>query len=118
MYKSLLVTAALLLAPLPAFSQGGPRSEDRDTYPDRRDRGDLESMLRDLGEEIRGGIRSGLARGAAFLLRSGDATVAVRCDPRDSMRACVDATLTLLERARTAVPPGTTPPSGTTPPPR
>jgi hypothetical protein len=118
MYKPLLVAAALILAPLPAMSQGGPRPEDRDTTTDRRDRGDLESMLRDLGEEIRGGIRGGFGRGAAFFLRHGEATVAVRCDPRDSMRACVDATLTLLERARTAAPPGATPPPGTTSPPR
>jgi hypothetical protein len=41
--------------------------------------------------------------------------VAVRCDPRETMRACVDATTTLLERARSALPPSGTP---ATPPPR
>jgi hypothetical protein len=38
--------------------------------------------------------------GAGFFLKHGDSIVAVRCDPRDSMRSCVDSTLTLLERAR------------------
>jgi hypothetical protein len=39
--------------------------------------------------------------------------VAVRCDPQESMRACVDATTTLLDRSRSAMPPGGAP---TTPP--
>jgi hypothetical protein len=40
--------------------------------------------------------------------------VAVRCDPRDSMRSCVDSTLTLLERARSMQPgPGGTGQGGT-----
>jgi hypothetical protein len=103
MKKAVLLALALALLPLPALSQGASHSEDRDHSDYRKDR-DLEAMLRELG--IRGG-----GRGAAFFLRSGDATVAVRCDPGDSMRACVDATLTLLEKARSALPQagGTTP---------
>ena len=92
MTKALLLTALLMLAPLPASSQ----SDDREA---RRGR-DLEDLLRDIGDGGSGSRRGG----AAFLLRSGDATVAVRCDPQDSMRACLDATLTLLDRARTMAP--------------
>jgi hypothetical protein len=108
MTKALLLTALLMLAPLPAASQ----SEDRDR--DSR-RGDVEELLREMGDGVLGGRRGG----ASFLLRSGDATVAVRCDPQDSMRTCVDATLTLLERARALAPTGgtsTPPPPGGTPP--
>lgn len=111
MKKALLLATALAVIPLPAFSQGGARSEDRDHFDHRSDR-DLAGLLRELGGP-RGG---GFGRGAAFYLRSGDATVAVRCDPGDSMRACVDATLTLLEKARAALPqPGGTGPAPTPP---
>jgi hypothetical protein len=110
MKKAVFLALVLASLPLPALSQGASHSEDRDHSDYRKDR-DLEGMLRELG--IRGG---GGGRGAAFFLRSGDATVAVRCDPGDSMRACVDATLTLLEKARSALPQagGTTP--GAAPP--
>jgi len=108
MKKAVLLALALALLPLPALSQGASHSEDRDHSDSRKDR-DLEGMLRELG--MRGG-----GRGAAFFLRSGEATVAVRCDPGDSMRTCVDVTLTLLEKARSALPQagGTTP--GAAPP--
>jgi hypothetical protein len=52
-------------------------------------------------------------------LRNGDASVAVRCDPQDSMKSCVDSTLTLLDRARSMQPPGAAPggtPGGQPPP--
>ena len=81
-------------------------SEDRGYTEHRRDR-DFDGLLRELGG-TRGG---GPGRGAAFFLRNGDATVAVRCDSGDSMRACVDATLTLLDKARA----GMAQPSGTNP---
>ena len=72
---------------------------------------DLEELLRDIGDD---GPGRRLRRGAGFLLRSGDATMAVRCDPQENMRACVDATTTLLERARSALPPGGAPGSSAT----
>lgn len=111
MKKVLLVMAGLLLMPLPAFSQGASSSDDRDSSYGRRGP-DLEDLLRSMGEDVSG---RGPHRGAGFLLRSGDATVAVRCDPRESMRTCVDLTAALLERARSAMPssggvPGPTPP--------
>jgi hypothetical protein len=97
MNKALLVMAALVLTPLPASGQGA-RPDDRDGH-ERRDT-EIERILRELGgDDMRGG---GLRRGAGFFLRSGDSTVAVRCDPRESMRSCLDTTLTLLERVRSA----------------
>ncbi|MBD9375687.1 hypothetical protein IB238_24085 [Rhizobium sp. ARZ01] len=110
MNKFLLISAGLLLMPLPALGQTA--SGDRGSFQDRQDR-EIEDLLRSITDEVSGG--GGPRRGAAFLRRSGDATVAVRCDPRESMRDCVDLTTTLLEKARSAMPPGGTPP-GTAPP--
>ena len=112
MKKALLIAAGLALIALPALAQSSNDPEDRGRSYDRRDRDDLEELLRGIGDD---GAGSRLRRGAGFLLRSGDATVAVRCDPQENMRACVDATTTLLERARAALPPGGAP---ATPPPR
>ncbi|HEY2757171.1 MAG TPA: hypothetical protein VGJ01_15710 [Pseudolabrys sp.] len=113
MKKALVLAAALALLPLPALSQGMSRSEDRDSSDHRKDR-DLEGVLREMGVSTRGG---GGGRGASFFLRNGDSTVAVRCDPGDSMRACVDATLTLIDKAKAAQT-GTTTTPGTPPPAR
>ena len=110
MTKALLVAVGMMLISLPAVSQSSTDPEDRARSNDRRDR-DLEELLRDVGDD---GPGRRLRRGAGFVLRSGDATVAVRCDPQENMRACVDATTTLLERARAALPPAGTP--GTAPP--
>jgi hypothetical protein len=106
MNRAFVTTAVLLLSSLPAFSQTPPGGEGRDSSYSRRDR-DLEDILRGMGEGGREGMRHG--RGAAFFLRNGDAMVAVRCDPHDSTRECVDATLTLIERARSMQPPGAAP---------
>lgn len=111
MNKVLLVTAGLLLMPLPALSQGASDQDERGASSGRRDR-ELSELLRGLGDEGLGGTPR---RGASFLLRSGDATIAVRCDPRESMRTCVELTSALLERARSAMSGGGAP---ATPPPR
>jgi hypothetical protein len=110
MNKVLLVAASLLLAPLPALSQDTPRSDGQDRDGWREDR--LWQLMRDLRDEEDGGR----GRGAGFFLRRGDTTVAIRCDPRDGMRTCVDAAVTLLDRAR-SLPGGTAPSTGTPPPP-
>ena len=106
MNRAFVVTAVLLLSPLPAFSQTAPDGEGRDFSYSRKDR-DLEDILRGIGDHGREGTRRG--GGASFFLRSGDATLAVRCDPQDSMKSCVDATLTLLDRARSMLPSGAAP---------
>jgi len=105
MNRAFVITAVLLLSPLPAFSQTAPGGEGRDSSYSRKDR-DLEDILRGIGDHGREGTRRG---GASFFLRSGDGTLAVRCDPQDSMKSCVDATLTLLDRARSVLPPGGAP---------
>jgi hypothetical protein len=104
MNRAFVITAVLLLSPFPAFSQTGG-GEGRDSSYSRKDR-DLEDILRGMGDHGREGPRRG---GAAFFLRSGDGTVAVRCDPQDSMKSCVEATLTLMDRARSMQPSGGSP---------
>jgi hypothetical protein len=102
MKKILLIAAGLMMISLPAFSQS---SDDRDSRGQTYDRQghDLEEFLRDMSDDAPG---RRLRRGAAFLLRSGETTLAVRCDPQENMRACVDAGTTLLERAHSMLPPG------------
>jgi hypothetical protein len=95
MNKAFVIIAVLLLSPFPAFSQDARGGDERDSSYSRKDR-DLDDLLRGLGDHGREGRRGG----ASFVLRNGDSVVAVRCDPQDSMKACVDATLTLLDRAR------------------
>jgi hypothetical protein len=116
MNRAFFITAVLLVSPFPAFSQTAPGGDGRDSSYSRSDR-DLEDILRGMGGYAREGLRSG---GAAFFLRNGDAMVAVRCDPQDSMKSCVDATLTLLDRARSMQPSGAAPggPPGGQPPSR
>jgi len=104
MNKAFLTTAVLLLSSLPAFSEDVRGGNERDSSYSRKDR-DLDDLLRGLGDHGREGRRGG----ASFVLRNGDSVVAVRCDPQDSMKACVDATLTLLDRARSMQSSGTAP---------
>ena len=117
MNRAFVITAVLLLSPFPAFSQTGGGGDGRDSSYSRKDR-DLEDILRGIGDHGREGTRRG--GGASFFLRSGDGTLAVRCDPQDSMKSCVDATLTLLDRARSMQPSGAAPggPPGGQPPSR
>ena len=111
MNRVLMMAAVLLLAPWPALSQDD--SDRRDGSGGRRDR-DLEDILSEIGA----GVARASRRAAAFLLRSGDSTVAVRCDPQDSMRTCVDVTIMLLDRSRSSLPPGPGAAPGTPPPSR
>jgi len=110
MKKILLMAAALLLAPLPALSQGASRADDQDRDGWREDH--LWRLMQGLREDGDGSTR----RSAGFLLRRGDTTLAIRCDPRDSMRVCVDAALTLLDKARSLPAAGAAPSPGTPPP--
>ncbi|MDR6756282.1 hypothetical protein J2Y48_001572 [Mycoplana sp. BE70] len=102
MNRILFIAAGLLLLSFPALGQtaSGSGSGDRGAIQDR----EIEDLLRSITDEVSGG--GGPRRGAAFVLRSGDATVAVRCDPRETMKDCVDLTAALLEKARSAMPPG------------
>jgi hypothetical protein len=102
MNKMLLATCFALI-PLAAFGQSPSEREDRG---DRRD-----AFERSLREFAFADERHAPRRGFGFLLRSGDATVAVRCDPTDSMKACVDATTTFVEKVRPALQAGGAPPA-------
>src|SRR4051794_4761321 len=116
MTKTFLLIVGLALLASPALSQSSSRPDDRDSYSDRRDRDRGWARGRDGWQDDE---RGGAGRGARFMLRNGDAVVAVRCDGSEPMRACVDATLTLLDRVRSLPPaasPGTSP--GPTQPPR
>jgi len=100
MKRILLLSACLMLTAGPGMAQAP--SDDR---RGGRDDG-VEDLLRDLGDGMgRGG---GASRGALFFLRSGDATIAVRCDPLDNMKSCVDAASAFMEKARSMAPGGTT----------
>jgi hypothetical protein len=111
MSKTILLAVGLALLASPALSQGSSRPDDRDAYSDRRDRG--WARERDGWHDDE---RGGPGRGARFMLRNGDAVVAVRCDGSEPMRACVDATLTLLDRVRSLPPPASPSPGSTQPP--
>ena len=98
MKRVLLIAAMSLFISPPAFSQGAHDGDSSYGRMDHMDHDhDADDILRAIRESGRGGMRRG---GAGFFMRNGDNVVAVRCDPQDSMRACVDATLTLLERAK------------------
>jgi hypothetical protein len=102
MKKVLLVAIGILVAPLPAYSQGAADSGDHRPSYGNRDR-ELDEILRGFGDEGFG-RRQRRGSGFGFFMRNGDAVVAVRCDPNDSMKACVEATTTLLEKSRSSVP--------------
>ncbi|WP_293868606.1 hypothetical protein [uncultured Alsobacter sp.] len=87
------------------------RSDNRrDRWSDRRANDDED---RDRGMAQRDGRRGG----ASFMLRSGDTRLAVRCSAQETMRACVEAATTLMDRARAAgATDGVARPNATTPP--
>jgi hypothetical protein len=112
MNKAVVLVMALAATASPAFgqSQGSSRPDDQEGYSSGRERGGG-AWREDRGWRERDGDRGRRfsdderssrrpAGGASFMVRSGDARVAVRCDAGESMRACVDATLILLERVR------------------
>ena len=113
MRKAIILAAGLALVTTSALGQGSWRDRDdedrRGWREDRRDGRDRDDMRgRSMRDHHDDDESSG--RAARFMLRSGDARMAVRCDDRESMRTCVDAALTLFDRVRTQ--PGTT--SGST----
>lgn len=102
-------------------SHGREWRQNRDDMGDRADRGDREnrearddrgSSMHDMRGGSMGGMQSGMGgmrggmggmrngTGGSFMIRSGDTRLAVRCDPGETMRACVDAALMLLDRVQ------------------
>lgn len=116
MNKPLVLMLAVLATASPALSQSSSRSDERDSYSDRRD-GGRASWREDRGwRGMHDEGHSGAGRrGARFMVRSGDSRVAVQCDPSESMRSCVDATLTLLDRVRSQSGPATSGSNATSP---
>ena len=86
----------------------GARSDDRRSDGDRDDHHSSDRAGRDEDrQEDGGGWRGG--KGASFLLRSGDLRLEARCAPGEAMRACVDAALLLLDKAKFAQTQASTP---------
>src|SRR5689334_18193352 len=115
MKRALIIAAGCALLAGPAWAQSsssnsdrdGDRMDSRDMRADRDWRGDWSRGDWDNGPRGRGGDwhggwghHGGLRLGAGFFLQSGDTRLAVRCDRNEPMRACVDATTTLLDRVR------------------
>lgn len=104
MRKALIAATCLLVLPLPVIAQSSSRDEDRGRSYDRgnsrrddtryRPNEDWDrSYWHGYGAEAPGG-------GSSFHIRMGDAKIHVRCGPRETLKDCVDAATTLLDKAR------------------
>lgn len=97
-------TAVLAILSLPALSQGFPRDEERGRGYDRgygRDDGMMGRRYDGRGRDERGDRSDGGAgRGSSFQMKIGDTNIDVKCDPRETLRDCVDAATTLLDKSR------------------
>lgn len=117
MRKALWMACALALSASSAQAQGRDRDRDDDDgwkrdhreYRDERGR-DRDDDDDDGWREERRGRFGGRGGGARFFVRSGETRLGIVCDPGESMRNCVDAALTLLDRAKQA---GSAAPSAT-----
>ena len=104
MRKALLMAFALALSASSAQAQGRDRDRgdddgwkiDHREYREGRGLDDDDERR----EEHRG--RFGRGGGARFFVRSGETRLGIICDSGESMRNCVDAALTLLDRAKQA----------------
>lgn len=97
------------------YGKRDTRSDERRGESDRGERGnsdrsDWDQDRREGGEGWRGG------KGASFWLRSGELRIGVHCAPGESMRACVDAALLLLDKAKSTPTQGSAPSANTSAP--
>jgi hypothetical protein len=103
MRKPLITAACLLVLPVSALAQGSSR-DDRDRFYDRSDRGKDEGRYHpneDRDRDYWRGNGDDVARGgSSFHMKVGDAKIHVRCGPRETLKDCVDAATTLLDKAR------------------
>ena len=110
MRKALFFAVALALSASAAQAQGRDWNDDDDdrSWRDRREHRNDRGRERDdddgWREERRGHLGGRGRGGARFFVRSGDTQLRVVCDPGEPMRTCVDAAVTLLDRARQAGP--------------
>ena len=103
MRKVLLAAACLLVLPLPALAQGSSRDDDRDRSYDRGDsrKDDKYRANEDWERSHRRRYGDDFSReGSSFHMRVGDAKIHVRCGSRETLKDCVDAATTLLDKAR------------------
>ena len=123
-----LVASSALSQPLGDRDFGSGRAEQRDWRHDDRDgygswdrdrhsRGDRAARWRDEDDDDddRTAVRS--REGASFRFQSGNARFSVQCDGRETTRACVEAALTVLDKARSLQPSPATPQTGSPQPP-
>jgi hypothetical protein len=105
MRKAIILAAGLALVTTSAVGQGSWRDRDDDDRrgwrEDRREGRDRDEMRGRSMRDHHDDDDEGRSRAARFVLRSGEARMAVRCDDRESMRACVDAAMTLFDKVRT-----------------
>jgi hypothetical protein len=105
MRKAIILAAGLALVTTSALGQGSWRDRDDDDRrgwrEDRREGRDRDENRGRAMRDHHDDDHEGRSRAARFVLRSGDARMAVRCDDRESMRACVDAAMTLFDKVRT-----------------
>ena len=104
MRKAVITAACLLVLPFPVLAQSSSRDDDRDRSYDRSDRGRDEGRYhpnedRDW-DHRRGYGDDGPRGGSSFHMKVGDAKIHVRCGPRETLKDCVDAATTLLDKAR------------------
>lgn len=112
MTNAVFLAAGLVFLSCPVLAQSSVYNPDSERMERRDALGDGNWRIRSGREEGRrtrseddddgpkGGHRHGHGGGARFMFRSGDTQLSVKCDNQESMRSCVDAAITLMERAR------------------
>ena len=103
MHRALITAACLLVLPVSVLAHGSSRDDGDRSYDhndSRKDEGRYhpdEDQDRDdrrgYGDDASGG-------GSSFYMKVGDAKIHVQCGPRETMKNCVDAATTLLDKAR------------------
>lgn len=119
---TLASSALLALWSLSALSQGFPRDDERGRGYDRgygRDDGMMGRRYEGRARDDRGDRHDGgSGRGSSFQMKIGDTNIDVKCDPRETLRDCVDAATTLLDRSRSMTPATGANPTNTGAPPK
>lgn len=104
MSKALVTAACLLTLPLPVLAQSSSRDDDRDRSYARSDsrKDDARYHPDEDGDwDYRRGYADHHARsGSSFRIQIGDAKIHVRCSSRETLKDCVDAATTLLDKVR------------------
>jgi hypothetical protein len=102
MRKIFIIAAGLAMFATSAWAQSSSR--DRDDYYGgswRERSGGWDRNADDQrGRPMRGDDERRPGRGASFDLKSGETQIRVNCDGQESMRACVDATLSLFDKVQ------------------